>query len=631
MKKKIIFGVAIALAVVGMHVATINASSVSGGGGGSGSVSTGTIATLGSPLTVSGSSSSTIAGDGSKSTIGGPLTVNGSITANGSPMTISGSNPSTITGDGTISTIGGLVKASGFTAVSTAVSNMTYISFNATVYDFPSPTLLAAGFVCGTGAPTTDVGTCVNNFYAASATSASTTEIVFPGYKYSASSWLTPIAIGNQGQLIQMTGQPGNATLLTYGNTTGTAITINDCNSNNKRKATQLDHLDIAGTSATSTGGGLTLIQAGGSNGACDTTFDDLTMLTAYKDLYIASNTYMFTLTNSHLLDAQQLMYVGQYSNSGESLNFTDDEFVDPATPSHGGNSSSSNCIYFDTNGSASTNFVGGSMDNCQLVVGAGNNVSLYGIHQENPGYPTFGSYTYDVVSSSAAGNTVLNIFAGDMVQDASSSTQVPPSFINTGAALNVFGTEVNRIGNATTVARFADNSISPANSIISVSHIDPVNNPFTNIIAGNALPAGTGVALVSTFVSNGNSWMAGNYMDTANVDHFLNGGSDQFKITTNGVSAAGLTLTGNGSSFTTGSMGGGSLTAGTCASTTTALNINVVTSTSAFATTPTVDPGPDFYWETVLIASSSVSTRVCAAGITGTPTASTYNVKVVE
>lgn len=92
-----------------------------------------------------------------------------------------------------------------------------------------------------------------------------------------------------------------------------------------------------------------------------------------------------------------------------------------------------------------------------------------------------------------------------------------------------------------------------------------------------------------------------------------------------------GFTLQSASSTFTTGAIGGGSLTAGTCASTTTALDPSIVTSTAAFITTPKTDPGPDFYWETVLVASSSVSTRVCAAGITGTPNSSAFNVKIIQ
>lgn len=96
-------------------------------------------------------------------------------------------------------------------------------------------------------------------------------------------------------------------------------------------------------------------------------------------------------------------------------------------------------------------------------------------------------------------------------------------------------------------------------------------------------------------------------------------------------ASFASVKFTTASSTFVVASMGGGSLTAGTCASTTTVLPSGVVTTTAAYITTPTVDPGPDFYWETVLIATSSVSTRVCAAGITATPTASTYNVKIIQ
>lgn len=107
--------------------------------------------------------------------------------------------------------------------------------------------------------------------------------------------------------------------------------------------------------------------------------------------------------------------------------------------------------------------------------------------------------------------------------------------------------------------------------------------------------------------------------------------GINTLNVTSSAKFNGAITLATASSSFTTGSIGGGSLTAGTCASTTTALDSSVVTSSAAFITTPKIDPGPDFYWETVLIASSSVSTRVCAAGITGTPTGSTYNVKILQ
>lgn len=128
---------------------------------------------------------------------------------------------------------------------------------------------------------------------------------------------------------------------------------------------------------------------------------------------------------------------------------------------------------------------------------------------------------------------------------------------------------------------------------------------------------------LQGTFIApSGTNWIT-SYDEKKNI---LNG------LTVGGASTTpGFTLQGTNTAFTTASIGGGSLTAGTCASTTTVLPTGISTTTAAFITTPQVDPGPDFYWETVLIASSSVSTRVCAAGITGTPTAALFNVKIIQ
>jgi len=80
----------------------------------------------------------------------------------------------------------------------------------------------------------------------------------------------------------------------------------------------------------------------------------------------------------------------------------------------------------------------------------------------------------------------------------------------------------------------------------------------------------------------------------------------------------------------TTASIGGSALTAGNCAS----ANVTATGATTSMAVeaTPATDPGDQFFWKAYVSSSNTVTVKVCtdlAAG--GTPTASTYNVRVIR
>jgi hypothetical protein len=77
-----------------------------------------------------------------------------------------------------------------------------------------------------------------------------------------------------------------------------------------------------------------------------------------------------------------------------------------------------------------------------------------------------------------------------------------------------------------------------------------------------------------------------------------------------------------------TASLGGGALLAGACSSVTT--TSSGLSSTTAIVTTPQSDPGDGFSWNSIVMASTSIKTRVCAA-VAGTPTASLYNLKIIN
>ncbi len=83
------------------------------------------------------------------------------------------------------------------------------------------------------------------------------------------------------------------------------------------------------------------------------------------------------------------------------------------------------------------------------------------------------------------------------------------------------------------------------------------------------------------------------------------------------------LVLTG-----TSGSLGGSALTAGSCSSAT--VSISGATTSMTAVASPASDPGAGFYWLAFVSSSNTVTVRICAA-VAGTPTATTYNVRVIQ
>ena len=77
-----------------------------------------------------------------------------------------------------------------------------------------------------------------------------------------------------------------------------------------------------------------------------------------------------------------------------------------------------------------------------------------------------------------------------------------------------------------------------------------------------------------------------------------------------------------------TGSLGGSALAAGACSGTT--ATISGATTAMAVVASPAADPGAGFYWPAFVSAANTVTVRVCAAAA-GTPSASTYNVRVIQ
>ena len=79
---------------------------------------------------------------------------------------------------------------------------------------------------------------------------------------------------------------------------------------------------------------------------------------------------------------------------------------------------------------------------------------------------------------------------------------------------------------------------------------------------------------------------------------------------------------------YTSSSIGGSSLAAGACASTTVA--ITGLTTAMIVDTTPATYPGDAYFWKAYASAAGTATVKVCAA-IAGTPTASAYNLRVIQ
>lgn len=667
-------------------------------------------ASLPNPIVLNGANTTTLSGIGS-STFGGSVVVNGS-------------NTSTITGDDTASFIP---------------------NFN-TMHHFPTPAALANGAKCGASTGITDPGTCLNAFYAADDTVQSTTAVTFPYGTYTTA---VPVVFNTQSHLVYLFGQPGAGTVWNYTSTTASnAMTFNDCNSNNKRPAVQMQHMAFTG--ATTTAGGPTAIFAGGTNGGCLTKLDDIFITSFTTALHTGSGTYMFAFTNSEVQSVAQALWIGPASNSGEHMYFDNDTWGNPVS-----SASATQYVFLDVNGVSSADFHANSFDCGGVQISTGNlSVTFDGDnHWENP-CNTQVAYNYlDVLSST---NTVVNIYGGTAMNDATTTIASPGGgafYFNCGATCSSYGLQFNRNGSATTTVLGWGNTLSASNARITACNsnlstvpftvavvrgggtvllqnngclygmggnflqgwnFNPGNNQMTVYggasgpdltIAGNLGGAGTGVS--NCFSGNAQTCVG---TSTIEVQGTFGGRSIIFSATTTaagteGAAQGALTWVFNGGASTTFtlptiastlgriinvinrgtapftmaptstdfiaigdttttlytvtrgqsvtlqndslrwsmishdpqryvtavSIGGASLSAGACTSTTTGVDAWIATSTSnsrTFPTSPTIFPGTGATWYTYLSGAGTVTTEVCEPVI-GTPTASSYNFTV--
>lgn len=78
----------------------------------------------------------------------------------------------------------------------------------------------------------------------------------------------------------------------------------------------------------------------------------------------------------------------------------------------------------------------------------------------------------------------------------------------------------------------------------------------------------------------------------------------------------------------TTAAIGGSALTAGSCATGT--VTITGATTSMVATVSPVANPGSGMAWFAFVSASNTVTVKVCAM-LAGTPTSTTYNVRIVQ
>jgi hypothetical protein len=147
--------------------------------------------------------------------------------------------------------------------------------------------------------------------------------------------------------------------------------------------------------------------------------------------------------------------------------------------------------------------------------------------------------------------------------------------------------------------------AVAVGSAIVLATTLLPLFGPVSGILKGTAGNPQTSAAASSDVIA---LWSG-----SCSSSTFLNGAG----------ACAAPTLSGTSSSI-----GGGALAAGACASTT--VTVTGAATTMAVEASPVADPGTGNYWQAFVSSSNTVTVRICAA-VADTPTATTYNVRVLQ
>jgi hypothetical protein len=406
-----------------------------------------------------------------------------------------------------------------------------YISNQNTVLSIPSN---YATVGCPWNTSDTDLGKCVNDAYNSASSTASSVVIMLPSIS---ATYTTGINLGNNGERALLEGSPGG-TQLTFNNTTTAAIQLNYGIQGTgilHEKGEGLQDFTLIGLVATTTQASNVGIRLGGSNGDAGSVINGVNVMGFDKNIENASNSYNIDIENSISRNGGYLFYAdgtGEgVSNSGESINLISDFFVD------GANNTASNTFYLATS-SISSMFIngGGSIDDAQIFDGGGNlSLTLSGVHMENPGVASWGSYPYIVQTTNTASN--LTVLGGAFLNDATTAGGNPPEFAQVTLA-QFYGVTAYKIGSQT-VSLFAARVPSSADQITTCNILNG-NSAFTTENVNSGAPGQLGC-----YYNNTNSWTSDLPISAANGIAITNGGVNVGTVDASGNWVLGISGTG--------------------------------------------------------------------------------------
>lgn len=327
----------------------------------------------------------------------------------------------------------------------------------------------------------------------------------------------TALSCSTNGFRCLLQGDPAGGTTIEYTGTATSTIL------NSGIQSATIDHtsgcgimnMTIVGNNYATSTSPKVGVQIGGSNGSDCTTIVNNNIQHFGYGLWYDANVYHISYENGVLRDNGQNFHIILGNNSGEGVDFSNSFIVD------GANNDPFNCAFFDSFSTISTNFFGGSFDDCQESGGFQISVSHFGTHFENPG-AAWGSYTY--VDFGNSFNNNLNFFGGAFVNTAAT----PPQYVRTGGNWNFFGTFFYQSGGAVT------NIVSEIGTGVGTwfGLLNNNNNSVTNIISGTpfVINGSTGVTDLKTLgIASSTPWAALSVNPNAlgsNVPEFVVGSS---------------------------------------------------------------------------------------------------------
>lgn len=370
-----------------------------------------------------------------------------------------------------------------------------------------------------------DIGAQINAAYAALPSTGGVITVQPGNYSFN-----TEIAINTANKPALIECAPAQATTLTYtGSATSTVINVSG-NANQHLYGYGISNCAFVGPGTPGTEGVTAAIELGGASGAEGVHLSGVRIKHFGNGLYIGSNTWEVLVDGNSAFsqNGKAVLFSSAFTNAGERLVFTGDNFFDNDNTLGGGGGAGSkynNCVNFEGS-TASAMFTNDSFDDCQMYVGPGGiSVSVDDSYFENPGYSSTGAYPYIYIATST--NTRVSLTNGAMMNDATvASGNSPTAFVYNAGGLAVNNWSVFKNGDAT-VANFVRVISTGSSGNVTMSSVWNMGTAVTNWY-NNITPSGTvGSNVLDWFSEKVQGW-AFSFSQSANgFTTFVNGSSN--------------------------------------------------------------------------------------------------------